>query len=191
MLSLLHLGPEPLLGPTETSDHKVRPREVRAPLSNGFLLFLACLTYVISKFIASGGATALDQPEYWLLGLVPLFLTHTASRFTVANEHASFAYGNFYTLSWIASLLWFLFLRTTLLSELFEFPLYRLFNYQMMLPYLLLSCAYTLLGYGTMLLVLAGRRIGFVLPAFGVVGLCCGFLLSSILFYVLLLFHRV
>ena len=60
-------------------------REFGTPLSYTSLVVTACVTYVLSKFIATSGNISLDQPEYWLLALVPLILIHLVARFSGAG----------------------------------------------------------------------------------------------------------
>lgn len=116
-----------------------------------------CISYVLSRFIATAGRVSLDQVEYWLLALVPvLVLTATAraiSKSANASPISRERDSKFYVCCWLSSLVCFLFFRTTLISEHFEFPIYRLVAFQPFLSYLLLSCIYTLLGYGLALAV--------------------------------------
>jgi hypothetical protein len=151
------------------------------------LVLIACIAYLFSRFVATAGAISLDQPEYWLLALVPLITFTLVARILNRSniDQKRFAESNFYTLCWIASLSWFLILRTTLLSESFEFPVYRYFEYKMVAPYLLLSCAYTLLGYATILTLLRGRKSRNVLRVF------LGVLLNFAFFYFLVLRHPI
>jgi hypothetical protein len=164
-------------------------RDVGAWRPHLLLVLGACVAYLLARFIATAGAISLDEPEYWLLALVPLVLINLMAKFTGRNNRDNeLTDANFHMLCWITSLLWFLVLRTTLLSEYFEFSLYRYFQYKMLVPYLMLSCVYSLLGYGTMLALLLLRRPRTATPN-GAIALCSGALLNSALFYLLVLRH--
>jgi hypothetical protein len=186
MLDYLH--PEPPWSVKDDKSITDGVRGVGAWRPHLLLVLGACVAYLLARFIATAGAISLDEPEYWLLALAPVVLTILIAKIPRRNnqDHDRLLDANFYTLCWIASLIWFLILRTTLLSEYFEFPLYRYFQYKMHLPYLMLSCVYSLLGYGTILAVLLGRRN--VIPNSAMV-LCSGALLNSALFYLLVLRH--
>jgi hypothetical protein len=158
------------------------------------LVVTACVAYIFSKFIATAGGISLDQTEYWLLGLVPIIFIMAIVRATHPSDCRRGDLEdtvNFLSWCWIASLLCFLFLRTTLISEAFEFPLYRSFQYHMLVPNFLLSCWYTALGYGMISLahVLVPHSTQSRAKPIGCITLCLGAILNAAMFDVLLFFH--
>jgi len=112
------------------------------------LLGLGCFLFTVSKYITSGGRITLSQPEYWLLGSIPvLALLLVSGWFRKPTARSTVFEQTFLVWCWLFSLAAFISLRSSLLSETFEFPLYEALNYNPLLCYVPLAVIYSAFGF--------------------------------------------
>lgn len=112
-----------------------------------WLIALAALPlFLLTKNVASAGAVTVDRLEYWFCGLVPLIAYYGLRRLENSGRIGLKDVFSIGVAAWLLSLVTYLVLQLTFLSETFEFPMQEKFGYSSPISMAFTSGIYVALG---------------------------------------------
>lgn len=112
-----------------------------------WLIVLAALPlFLLTKNIATAGAVTVDRLEYWFCGLLPLMAYYGLGRLENSGRTGLKNVFLIGVAAWLLSLVAYLVLQLSFLSETFEFPLQEKFGYSSPISTALTSGIYVALG---------------------------------------------
>lgn len=112
-----------------------------------WLIVLAALPlFLLTKNVATAGAVTVDRLEYWFCGLLPLIAYYGLGRLENSGRTGLKDVFLIGIAAWLLSLVAYLVLQLTFLSETFEFPMQEKFGYSSPLSTAMTSGIYVTFG---------------------------------------------
>jgi hypothetical protein len=143
----------------------------------------ALLLFLLTKNIASAGAVTVDRFEYWICGLVPVMAYYGLERLEISSRTGLKGVFLIGLTAWLLTLVAYLLLQLTFLSEVVEFPIQEKFGYASPISTAIVSGVYVSFGsLGTLLLRIKSYKAD---ATAHFVGAALAFALNWVLFFIL------
>jgi hypothetical protein len=106
----------------------------------------ALLLFLLAKNIASASAITVDRFEYWIVGLAPVLAYYGLGRLEDSGRRGLKDVFSTGIAAWLLTLVAYLILQLTFLSEVLQFPIQEKFGYASPLSFAMSSAVYAAFG---------------------------------------------